>query len=1178
MRAQYFVAQKAKKQQAKKGWKRKQQEAVSALVKHPLTALMLASGLLPGWSYANTIERDGSTDTNITTDGNLTDIHTSTQRGRAGFNSFHHFQVSEGNVVNLHLPGAATHLVNLVHDSRTVINGTLNSVKNGNVGGHVIFADPHGFVVGSSGVVNVGSLTVSTPNSSEMARLRDLAQNDAASVEEANALIDDLLAGQLTQAPLAADGSNAIVIQGLVNTNGSINLHGASVLLEASARLNAGTDTARDLFVSTVNTHGLSIGTAAAREDGGIRIVAGDDVEIAGELAALMADDSGARIQVAAGKSVTIEGDAKLLAEGTNNADGGDVTLEAPALTLADNARISVRAEGAGTSGDITLNAFSDLSCTFCDEGADAATLEELKDGIDSQANPWLAADLGKASIQIGENVVLDAGHDDAGQAGTITLDALATNRQLAGYAKATALVEVDGSLIAGDITISAVSKAQVARDVLGSILDQDQLKSDIEQLATAEGWSEEETWANVLETLYEPIQAYSMAFDRDAFLQTPENFSELTLLVPGLAAYLAHADAEVRIGSAARLMAAGDLALRAESERKVDSSTWTLDSIGEKIPFGFSAAYGQLSGATRVLVADGATLNAGQDLSLAAHSVNSLQVTSEAENSNDGDGNALKTMGLAFGMAMTDLETEVRVERGALVNVGRDVDLLALTEQTINNTVSFKASGDGASGGPAIALSLLNSSTRAEFSADLDGARNLNVTAANLVHEQVSRVTVEAGATKSEADRIKEKAEEKESKGITDYLADTVKGLFGFTPEDRETREENASTGDTGDGSGGDAEKAPDGSIGTPTDSKFRLASALGISIAGHDVEAVIGSKDAAPTLDLSGDLSLQALQEQSKLRNVAESTVSSSAKRNDGSTDDADVSLSVAAVYGQLDQVTQSIVGDGSDITAARVGVGANNSQTLDLLGLDRWSSLEAVYDNLAQLKDKKQGIVAEFATQYANSQGEAEKLSMAGSLSVAVGRNQAVAWVGDNVTLTATATDAGEWTSSPFKLLPVIDEDEDREALLARETSWAEPVSIQASTSVQQLAVAGNFDMLFGTEASDGGAVGAAVNIQITDNRSIAGIGAGGSVTAEAVNVSARQDELLIGVSPSAGKGSSVAGNASVAVSVIDSTSHASIHSSTDVTADRVNLQAEHELGLWTAVGALAASENV
>ncbi len=467
------------KKQANKGKQKK--PGKSALVRHPLTALMLASGMLPGWSYANTIETDGSTDTIVNTDDNLTDIHTNTQRGRAGFNSFNHFQITEGNVVNLHLPGAATHLVNLVHDSRTVINGTLNSVMDGNIGGHVIFADPHGFVVGSSGVVNVGSLTVSTPNTSEMGRLRDLAENDAASVEEANALIDDLLAGQLAQAPLAADGSNAIVIQGLVNTNGSINLHGASVLLEATANLNAGNDTARDLFESTVNTHGLSIGTAAARDDGGIRIVANEDVEIAGELAALMADDSGAQIQVAAGKSVRVDGDAQLLADGANNASGGEVTLEAPALTLADNARISVRAEGAGNSGDITLNAFSDISCSFCDESAEAETLDELKDGIDGQVNPWLAANLGKASIQIGENVELDAGHDEADQAGSITLDALAWNRQLAGYAKASALVEVDGTLTAGDIDINAVSRAQVARDVLGTILDQDQLKEDIQ-------------------------------------------------------------------------------------------------------------------------------------------------------------------------------------------------------------------------------------------------------------------------------------------------------------------------------------------------------------------------------------------------------------------------------------------------------------------------------------------------------------------------------------------------------------------------------------------------------------------------------------------------------------------------------------------------------------------------
>ena len=66
-------------------------------------------------------------------------------------------------MVNLHVPNSAQNLLNMVHDSQTNINGVLNSIKNGQIGGNVFFANPHGFVVGAGGMVNVGSLTAITP-------------------------------------------------------------------------------------------------------------------------------------------------------------------------------------------------------------------------------------------------------------------------------------------------------------------------------------------------------------------------------------------------------------------------------------------------------------------------------------------------------------------------------------------------------------------------------------------------------------------------------------------------------------------------------------------------------------------------------------------------------------------------------------------------------------------------------------------------------------------------------------------------------------------------------------------------------------------------------------------------------------------------------------------------------
>ncbi|KKN78394.1 hypothetical protein LCGC14_0350420 [marine sediment metagenome] len=1134
--------------------------------RHPLTALMLASGLLPGWSFANDITlhtgSGGGTATNIAVTGNNTDITTATVRGQTGFNSFGNFTIDNGNTVNLHVPGGAANLVNLVHDSRAVINGTLNGLKDGKIGGNVIFADPHGFIVGSSGVVNVGSLTVTTPNRASMDELHRVAVVDGyASAEDADKYVAELAAGKLPTADLVAGGSNAIVIQGMVNTNGSINLHGASVLIGAAAQLQSSTDVAKAVFNGTVNTSGLSIGDGIADVNGGIVITATENVEIAGELAALMADESGAQVKVAARRSLELKGDALISTAGQNSQDGGDVILEAPSITVTDNARVVTRTIGLGSSGDIALNALSDISCTFCDEDAEVQTLDDLKTGIQNQANPWLSANLGKAQIVIGKDAVLDAGHADGTRAGDVTLDAFGINRQMAGYAEAGARIDMDGSILGRNVSITADSRAEVTRDIIGMLLSKKTMKDDIAALASLNNWSEEETWANILDTLSDPIKAYAGTSNSNAFLATPTNFTELTLLVPNLSAYIAKADAVVDIGATANINASEDVNAWATAQRNVSSSTWSIPVLGKKIPFGFDAAYGQISGLTEVAIHAGATLDVGQDLTVAAHSDNSLSVTAAAENSVDGGGNALKTMGLGFGMAMSDITTRAVVADGVNLTVGRDVNVLALTEQTLENSVSFKASGEGASGGPAVGVSLFNSDTYAEFSADLSGARNLNVNAANVVYKQVTSVSVSAGASEpGYLDKLKAKAGEQVAKPVTDYLGNSLKDFFGMTPK---AKDDTASP--------------------TPaTESKFRLASAVDVTLADHSVKSVLGGGSAAPVIDITGDLVVQAWQQQQSLHNSAESKVNASAKREDGSTDGAEVSLSVAAVYTELDQQTHAIVGDGTQVSAGRIGIGARFEQPIGLLGLDRWSSLKQVYANLKLLSEGPQAVIGKIATQYANSTGEADKLGMAGSLSILQNRIDTKAWAGDNVSLTATSTDDAEWSSLLAAVLPALDStialEARREALRTQGWQWSSPLEVVADNQLEQLAISGNFDALFGTTSGDGSAVGAGVNIQITDNQAIAGIGANGQLKAESIKVGAFQDELIIAVSPSAGKGASVAGNGSVVVSVVDSTVHASIHSSTDVTADSVNLDAQHELGLWSAAGAIAASENV
>src|SRR5690625_3295718 len=128
--------------------------------------LMLLQTLYAGVGFAHTptdIVPDGNTETHLHSNGTATDVHTGTVMGRTGLNSFQVFDVGSDSTVNLHVPTGAAHLVNLVHDRRSVIDGTLNSVMDGTIGGDVYFLNPYGVVVGQQGVVNVGSLTLLAP-------------------------------------------------------------------------------------------------------------------------------------------------------------------------------------------------------------------------------------------------------------------------------------------------------------------------------------------------------------------------------------------------------------------------------------------------------------------------------------------------------------------------------------------------------------------------------------------------------------------------------------------------------------------------------------------------------------------------------------------------------------------------------------------------------------------------------------------------------------------------------------------------------------------------------------------------------------------------------------------------------------------------------------------------------
>ena len=175
--------------------------------------------LYPAAAAAGTvILPDGRTATVVGTAGQVHTVSTGTVSGANAFNSFSSFSVGVGDTVNLLFPASAINLINIVRDQRTDIYGILNGIKDGRIGGNVWFANPHGFLVGKTGVVNVGSLTVTTPTR----RFVDEFFLAPGLPDEGSVAL--LLAGRAPRDP-----AGRITVEGRVNAEGRITLHGGLI-------------------------------------------------------------------------------------------------------------------------------------------------------------------------------------------------------------------------------------------------------------------------------------------------------------------------------------------------------------------------------------------------------------------------------------------------------------------------------------------------------------------------------------------------------------------------------------------------------------------------------------------------------------------------------------------------------------------------------------------------------------------------------------------------------------------------------------------------------------------------------------------------------------------------------------------------------------------------------------
>ena len=193
---------------------------------HALKVFIGTVGALHGsGAAAQSVVVDGRTQTSLSVQGAVTDVTTRTVHGKSGFNSFHRFNIGNGQTVNLHLPQGTANLLNLVQGERSQLDGVLNAYKDGRIGGNVFFLNPLGVVVGAGGTLNVGNLTLATPTQPFMSRLMD----GAGAID--GAALEDTLAGRI---PLSDSG--LVRVAGRIIAGESVHLIGGQIRVDAGAR------------------------------------------------------------------------------------------------------------------------------------------------------------------------------------------------------------------------------------------------------------------------------------------------------------------------------------------------------------------------------------------------------------------------------------------------------------------------------------------------------------------------------------------------------------------------------------------------------------------------------------------------------------------------------------------------------------------------------------------------------------------------------------------------------------------------------------------------------------------------------------------------------------------------------------------------------------------------------
>lgn len=657
------------------GIRKKMARQVAASV----AVLQLLSGVgINNASAASNISVDGRTATQLETQGNVTNIHTNTfsASGQNAFNSFGYFNVSLGDTVNLHFSNTAntltaTNLLNYVTGgTQSTIDGMLNGIKNGQIGGNVYLLNPSGIMVGSTGVVNVGNLTLSTRS------------NPLGNVFDPDMSINSILSGKPT---------GDITIQGKINTVNGITLYGNKISNSGVFQTGAAYTAAAPDFSNVVNTNDLQLGTKLTIQNGTVEITAGDSFSNTGTIN-VHSTSAGDSVKIAA-PTVSLSGNvltsgASLAVQATDSITVNNDALISTRQVAADSSLAAIKngtAVGAGKSGNVSL-------------AVNHTTYED------------------KASIEINKAVIDASGTGAAGTSGDISVIA-SSQDQLFAWAMTgpDAQVSVKDAVVKGNtISIQAIAKNDATDSpTFDELNDANDAKNNaaLDSLKNSQS-STGDTLVSTLGNLRVGVSVSNVhakakvTIDDKAKLKADKNVqlstiasskvdSMLMSVIGGAGVAFSTAEALTNVNSGAVIEAGGNVDVLAATKNTINLNTKTIPVAAGLTPLNMSVSYGDMKSNASAIVGAGAEILAGTDpaatgaLTVKATSIKDMTVAASAA-----------TAGGYFsaGVAISNSAVNANAEIAGKVKADT-IAVDAKVDTVQNNTWSESSVGDGEPG-----------------------------------------------------------------------------------------------------------------------------------------------------------------------------------------------------------------------------------------------------------------------------------------------------------------------------------------------------------------------------------------------------------------------------------------------------------------------------------------------